>query len=169
MQDNDGQAEVIERRERLKSLVAVLAFSRMLHKAVDCFDGDLDACAILMAVGCASTSAVLREPRLLRDLDSPDPVPDVFHRPVSRRAIAASTGLPRETVRRKIAQLVEQGLLVEEREGVRTPSGVLSKGRLFEFTSMLVRETTRASLELARLDQMAEVERRMSAPRVGNL
>lgn len=156
----DSPAEVIARRERLKSLIVAQAFSRMLHKAIDCYDTDLETCAIRLAVACASTGALLRDPKFLKDLDDPEPVPDEHHRPVSRRAIAASTGLPRETVRRKIALLVEQGLLTEEPDGVRTASGVLHRGRAYEFASALAREITRASVQLARIDQMAELEAR---------
>jgi len=165
MDEQGASAEVIERRERLKSLLAVVGFSRMLRKAIDCYDADLEACAIMLAVGSASTNAILRDPKFLRDMEHPGPVPDEYHRPISRRAIAASTGLPRETVRRKIAQLIDQGLLVEDPDGVRTPSGVLGRGRTYEFTSTLVREITRAALELTRIDQMAEVEARENRPR----
>lgn len=44
--------------------------------------------------------------------------------PISRRAIARATGLPRETVRRRVDRLIAAGLLVE------LPSGVRSRPRL---------------------------------------
>ncbi len=146
----------ISRRQRRKALVACIGLSRILHKAVDCFDGDLEGCAISVAIACASTSSILRDPELFARLDSTDPIPDSYHRPVSRRAIAASTGLPRETVRRKIAQLVEQGLLVEERAGVRTRSGVLELRRNLEFTGSVMQEIVRTAQELSRIDAMLD-------------
>lgn len=148
---------ILDRRYRRKALVAAIGFSRMLQAAVNSFDGDLELCAILTAIACASTSATLRDPDVYADLDETEPVPDVYHRPISRRAIAASTGLARETVRRKVAQLVERGLVVEEPTGVRTRSGVLEP--MLELAWTLVQETERTAAELKRVDEMGSTER----------
>ncbi len=143
---------VLDRRYRRKALVSAIGFSRMLHTAVDVFDGDLEMCAILIAIACASTSGALRDPEVYADLDDPRPVPQEYHRPVSRRAIAASTGLPRETVRRKIAQLAERDLVIEGPDGVSTRSGVLEP--LLELAWTVVQEIERTAAELRRIDQM---------------
>lgn len=50
-------------------------------------------------------------------------------RPMSRRVIARATGLPRETVRRRICQLVEMGFLEQDGEGV-TPADISGNGRM---------------------------------------
>ena len=134
---------VVDRRYRRKSLVAAIGFSRMLHAAVNAFDGDLELCAIFIAIACASTSATLRDPGVFADPEEREPVPDSYHRPVSRRAIAASTGLARETVRRKVAQLVERGLIAEEPDGVRTRSGVLEP--MLELAWTIVQEIERSA------------------------
>jgi hypothetical protein len=39
-------------------------------------------------------------------------------RPMSRRAISVATGLPRETIRRRVARLVELGVLAERGGGI---------------------------------------------------
>jgi hypothetical protein len=150
-------AVVLDRRYRRKAMVAAIGFSRMLHAAVDGFDGDLELCAIFVAIACASTGAALRDPEVFADLDDTRPLPDSYHRPISRRAIAISTGLARETVRRKVAQLVDRGLIVEEPDGVRTHSGVLEP--VLEVAWTLIQEMERTAAELKRVDEMANAER----------
>ena len=50
--------------------------------------------------------------------------------PMSRSAIAAATGLPRETVRRHVGQLIERGLLMEDPRGGVTivPGAIQDRG-----------------------------------------
>ena len=150
------QHPTVDQAFRAKASFACLSLLRVMHEAIRCYEGDLEAFVIYVSVACASTGGAMRAPHFLaQPLDSP-PLPDTFHRPVSRRAIAASTGLPRETVRRKIAQLVERGLLVEEGRGVRTRSGVLEERLNVEFCGALIREIERGAFELARVDRAYE-------------
>ena len=140
----------------MKTVYACLSLLRVMHEAVRCYEGDLEGFVIYVSVACASTSGALRAPQFLaQPLEAP-PLADIHHRPVSRRAIAASTGLPRETVRRKIAQLVQRGLLVEERRGVRTRSGVLEERLNVEFAAALIREIQRGAADLAKIDRNFE-------------
>lgn len=50
--------------------------------------------------------------------------PDEFRRPVPVRSIATSLGLPRETVRRRVAQMTKSGLLVQTEAGVFMPKSM---------------------------------------------
>jgi DeoR/GlpR family transcriptional regulator of sugar metabolism len=77
-------------------------------------------------------------------------VSDAHLRPVSRRAIAASAGLSRETVRRKIASLLSQGALIETGAGVRVPDHDLEDPRNFKFAVAITREFSRIAAELSR-------------------
>lgn len=113
---------------------------------------DLETSVIYLAVACASVSGAMRDPAVLELLDAGQPIPDEARLPVSRRAIAESTGLPRETVRRKIAVLVEKGYLIEEDSGVRTPPDPILHHRNLEFVRELVHELERAPARLARYD-----------------
>lgn len=113
---------------------------------------DLETSVIYIAVACASGSGALRDPAVLEMLDAGLPIPDAARQPVSRRAIAESTGLPRETVRRKIGVLIEKGFLVEDGAGVRTPPDPLSHHRNLEFVRELIHELERAPARLARYD-----------------
>jgi hypothetical protein len=60
-------------------------------------------------------------------------IPAELQRPVTRLAITRATGLPRETVRRKVAKLIEAGVLIkDERGGVRITPGLLTSGPIRE-------------------------------------
>ena len=149
------QPPVVDQARRVKATLACMSLLRVLHEAVRWYDGDLEAFVIYMAVACASVGGAMRDPEVaLATRDGPPA--EVHFRPVSRRAVAASTGLARETVRRKIGQMVEAGYLVEERRGVRTRPGVLQERRNSEFTTVLIREILRSSAELARADRVFE-------------
>lgn len=113
---------------------------------------DLETSVIYIAVACASGSGALRDPAVRERLDAGEPMPAEVRQPVSRRAIAESTGLPRETVRRKIAVLIEKGFLVETGGGVCTPPDPLNQHRNLEFVRELIHELERAPARLARYD-----------------
>lgn len=74
--------------------------------------------------------------KLMRERSVPDEfvatavLPREWVVPMSRSAIAAATGLPRETVRRHIGQLIEQGLLIEDPRGGVTivPGAIRDRG-----------------------------------------
>jgi len=61
--------------------------------------------------------------------------PDEMRRPVSVNALAASLGLPFETVRRRVRGLLERGVCVAVDGGVVIPTRVVSSPQYFEDTS----------------------------------
>lgn len=84
---------------------------------------DLDRALILICVN----QATMRP--LMEKLGPDDPLLRVRHPPeelrgsISRRMIAEKTGIARETVRRKVAMLIEDGLLLaDDEDGVRAAS-----------------------------------------------
>ena len=92
--------------------------TRYMRNAAQVFGDDYDAAIIFLAVAEANGRASRHDVSLnerIPDLGAPLPPEDV--RPMSRQAIAESLGLPRETVRRKIAALVAQGFLEEDPRG----------------------------------------------------
>jgi len=130
----------IDPADRLRAIIAVEVMLRMLRHAVDSFPGDdLETIVVLLTVAAASTSGHLRDPTLLRNLGE-EHLPDVLHRPISRRAVAAATGLPRETVRRRVQALVDDGRLVADSRGVRTKTGIFARNRNLQFVRELGRE-----------------------------
>jgi hypothetical protein len=136
---------------RRRTVVSSEALLRILHGAVTTFDGDLETFVIYLSVTCASVGAALRDAELLSNPPPPGRLGAQHFRAVSRRAIAASTGLPRETVRRKIAALIERGDLIAQGSYVRIPQGVLEKPQNREFAQMMAMEFSRAAAQLARI------------------
>lgn len=136
---------------RRKTIASSQALLRIMHKAVSTYGGDMDSVVIYLAVCCANVGGALRDVELAANPPPPGPMPQGLYRAVSRRAIAASTGLPRETVRRKIAVFIERGELVAEAGGVRIPDGLLEDRRNFEFAQTLIQEFTRTGARLASL------------------
>jgi len=81
---------------------------------------------ILIATTTGNVQRALRPEALPEALRGSKPLPPELLVPVSRRAIARVTGLPTETVRRRVDSMVKRGILVS------MPRGVLAPSRLTE-------------------------------------
>ncbi len=88
------------------------------------FAHDYEVVILFLAVLTRTGQNVMSDPKLRERFASyAVPIPDEYSTPVSRLALSRSTGLPRETVRRKVARMIEQGFLIEDtRGGLRVPS-----------------------------------------------
>ena len=147
-----AEAETVLPGERAKAVTALEVVLRILRKAVDCFpDDDLETILVFLTVAAASSASHLRDPALLASLDG-SPLPDHLHKPISGRAVAHSTGLPRETVRRRIDALVASGRLTREARGVRTSTGVISRNQNLEFARFVINELNNAPARMSRFD-----------------
>jgi hypothetical protein len=132
-------------------LVSFLSRTQWLRRQQ--FEGDLDLAVIAEAVAAAALDARMREPTFLEQYRSIDKVVGVERqRGVNALSIAAATGIPRETARRKIKRLLELGVLVETGRGkyVLKPGYIQSPAMRTMFE-----ELTRASLRFVNdcLDQ----------------
>jgi hypothetical protein len=145
---------VIDRTFRAKGLLSAECLLRIMYEVVRCYHsrGDLEDFLIILAVSCISNGAALRSYWALTDGDSAPP--ESMLRPVSRRAVAASTGLPRETVRRRIAQLVATDQLIEVAGGVRCHADLLADPRTLEFATAVIGELERGPLRATRLKEL---------------
>lgn len=140
--------------ERARALVSVEVLLRMLRHVRDCYpDEDIETVLVYLTVVCASVGAHVRDPELLASLGKSD-LPVQFIRPTSGRAIAESTGLPRETVRRRIDALVARGWLARDGRGVRSVEGTMHIGRNREFVQAIIQELNGAPARLARFDSL---------------
>lgn len=81
------------------------------------FGGDLTMAMIYTAVVQANVRDVLNDPDLDRQYAATPP-PDSIRRPATMTSIAASLGLPRETVRRHIHRMIETGAVIKKDGGV---------------------------------------------------
>jgi hypothetical protein len=107
---------------------------------------------VYLTVGLASIQRFVRKPDLDAAYRGVKPLPAEALGAISRRAIASATGLPRETVRRIVGDLLASGHLREAgRYGVTTRVGELVPERTQKTILALAVEITRLVDELARL------------------
>ncbi len=135
---------------RLKGLIVCEAMSRLLRLITDNFDCDVDCFACYLAVISANLGRMKRD---VSGLSDDTPPPDEARLPVSRRAIAASVGLPRETVRRKVIELIQKGHLVEVRGGLKAVAPVLEHANNLQIMLGAVRTFERTVAELRASDE----------------
>ena len=150
MQANQNDPTAVAFNERAQAIAAIEIFLRLVRKACDCFEGDdVETILVILTVAAASAGKHLRDPELLQSLGTQS-LPDHLHQPTSGRSIADSTGLPRETVRRRLKALVEAGRLVKDARGYRTTTGMLTRNRNREFARFIVGELKAAPQKLDR-------------------
>jgi hypothetical protein len=96
---------------------------------------DLDTAAIAETVGIAALEAEMRDPAFREAFgDYEKVVGTERQRPVNALSVSASTGIPRETVRRKLKALVEKGVLAEKDGGyIYKPGNVQDPKRIEAF------------------------------------
>lgn len=72
---------------------------------------------------------------------------------ISRRAIAESTGIPRENVRRIVKELIDEGRIIETTDGhVRQPSGYMEAPGVVEAVNSLVNGMVKTMQHLINMD-----------------
>jgi hypothetical protein len=137
-------------------LIIMEGMLRVLRAAGDTYGHDYEAVLIYWSVVVASVGRYLRSDDLITLIESGGPLPEEAHHPISARAIAEATGLPRETVRRKISVLVAEGHLAQDRRGVRTRPGLMDQRDNRAFLLTAVREIKRMAAAMDTMVQMSE-------------
>jgi hypothetical protein len=137
-------------------LIAVEGLLRILRAAGDAYGHDYEAILIYWSVAIASVGRILRSDDLNLLMESGGPLPGEAHHPVSARAIAEATGLPRETVRRKIAALVAAGHLAQDSRGVRTLPALIDQRGNKGFVLLAAREIKRMALAMETMARLSE-------------
>ena len=140
-------------------LVVLEGLLRVMRAAGDTYGHDYEAILIYWSVVVASVGRYLRNDDLITLIEGGGPLPADEHHPISARAIAEATGLPRETVRRKIAALVEAGHLAQDTRGVRTTPGLLEQRNNGQFVSTSAREIKRMAQAMETMLQISEKQR----------
>ena len=92
------------------------------------FGFDCENMIIVASVASSTVQHILASPELLAPYTCLTTViPAEQQRPVTRSAVTRATGLPRETVRRKVAAMIKSGLLISDsRGGIRVQPGLLT-------------------------------------------
>ncbi len=84
------------------------------------YDHDYEAAILFMTISNRNSEKVMSDPKLREIYGSyKTTIPPEHTLLISRMALARATGLPRETVRRKVAKLIEKGWVVELAGGLR--------------------------------------------------
>jgi hypothetical protein len=123
-------------------LIVIEGLLRVMRAAGDTYGHDYEAILIYWSVVVASVGRYLRDEVKLIE-GGGQPLPPEEHHAISARAIAEATGLPRETVRRKIAALVADGYLAQDSRGVRSIPGLLEQRGNGPFIGLASREVKR--------------------------
>jgi hypothetical protein len=141
-------------------LVVLEGLLRVMRAAGDTYGHDYEAILIYWSVVVASVGRFIRNDDLITLIEtSGGPLPADAHHPISARAIAEATGLPRETVRRKIAVLVEAGHLAQDTRGVRTTPGLLDQRDNAQFVAQTAREIKRMAQAMETMLHISEKAR----------
>jgi hypothetical protein len=88
---------------------------------IDCrksFDGDLDLMLVLAVIGDRTLNKQNTRPDLTHQELMADPRAHVLPLDINTASISAYSGIPRETVRRKIVTLQEKGWIARDAEGM---------------------------------------------------
>ncbi|HZL01258.1 MAG TPA: helix-turn-helix domain-containing protein, partial [Caulobacteraceae bacterium] len=125
---------------------------RYMREAAALFDGDYECAMIFLAVLETNGRLNIRLPAFVDEYaDVRVSIPARQARPISRQAVAASLGLSRETVRRKIAALIEKGVLAaDDRGGVITTRGVIANEAFLAAQKRVIGYVRQFRLDLVR-------------------
>jgi predicted transcriptional regulator len=105
------------------SLILCLEFIRVTR---DCVGGDLSRALVFAAIIDANVGHLDDNPEASKRAAALDPdYPDELRRPIRSQRIAESLGLPRQTVRNKVNQLVAMGIVEETEAGLIIPTASL--------------------------------------------
>ena len=138
-------------------LIVLEGLLRIARAAGDTYGHDYEAIIIYWSVVVASVGRYLRNDDQIKLIEGGgQPLPEEEHHPISARAIAEATGLPRETVRRKIAALVADGHLAQDSRGVRTLPGLLDQRGNGQMVAVASREIKRMAQAMETMLQMSE-------------
>jgi hypothetical protein len=130
-------AEATERQLRLCGFALLnhcLAMHRVLAGHLELHPVDL---LILVATTTGNVQRALSPGTRKPGLPAREPLPPGLVVPMSRRAIARITGIPKETVRRHVAGMVERGILLSTPKGVRAPNRLSERKALAAILELL--------------------------------
>jgi hypothetical protein len=125
-----GQLTIVrgEAAQRIFMQLLINFLHRAEHERREFYGGDLDMAAIAEAVGVAAIEPNMRDPAFRKAFANYSNVLGTERqRPINVMSVAATVGIPRETVRRKLKTLVERGILAKKDGGYVYKPGVLQQ------------------------------------------
>ena len=115
-----GHLELVRGRDDSRPFIHLLMI--FLHRTDQdrrgLYSGDLDLAAVGETVGLAAIEAESRKAEFREKFGNFETrIGTEGQRPVNAQTISQATGIPRETVRRKLKLLLERGVIVEKTRG----------------------------------------------------
>ena len=117
MTDRRGHLELVRGNADSRLFVQLLLnfVHRTDHERRGLYGGDLDLAAVAETVAMVAIEPVIRDPAFRRTFhDLRSMIGFEAQQAVNALTIAEATGIPRETVRRKLKQLLELGVVTEK-------------------------------------------------------
>ncbi|WP_199699084.1 replication/maintenance protein RepL [Oleomonas cavernae] len=103
---------------RLFAVACIRYFLNVCQRKMALFGGDLELAVIAEAVGLVGIDALLRDPAFKDQFRSLSTLVGAERQiGIKGLGVAEATGLPRETVRRKLKRLVELGIIDRREDG----------------------------------------------------
>lgn len=115
--DQAHELEQIPRYVRAAGFAAVELMLDVLIKATKYYRLGMDAMLIFITIAYETMKPIVLDPKIAETHLTAATVPDHLRGSVSRRAVAERTGLARETVRRRIGEMLALGVLKEAENG----------------------------------------------------
>jgi hypothetical protein len=141
-----------ELKERVAVRMAIGAILRAVEMVNREYGGDITAALVFASVVEANVGHLATNPestaRLATLVRLP---PDEMRRPVTGVALAATLGIPNETVRRKVKGLIESGLLVRVDGGLIVPTEIMASEKMTRLTRASFINLRRLFLQLRRI------------------
>ncbi len=102
---------------RPRTYASIELFLDMLHAVRTLVDIDLESIAIYVCVAEATVRPVVADPGRVAELADLEVAPEDLRGSITMLLVSDRLGMPRETVRRKVKQLIEHGLLYQDDKG----------------------------------------------------
>ncbi len=116
----DGRLELVHGDELSRILVIMLGdlLARLNRGRREVYDGDLDLASVFEIIGITAVEHSIRDAKFREEHGTFATVVGASgQRGTNAMSISAGTGIPRETVRRKIKRLLELGMITEQSRG----------------------------------------------------
>jgi len=102
---------------RPKAYASLALLLDVIHATRTLVQADLESIAIYLCVAEATMRPVLADPARVHELSTTDRAPEEWRGSITMLQVADRLEIPRETVRRKVKQLIERGLLYADDRG----------------------------------------------------
>jgi len=139
------------------AMFALINLFLSTHRAFTSHEGWTPSVVLIYCtVSVGNIQKLMRERSVPPEYSATAVLPREWVVPMSRSAIAAATGLPRETVRRHVAQMIKDGLFIEDpRGGVTVVPGMIAEHGFEPLLEAIMTEFARTTEALLRTGVIA--------------